>query len=132
MTRKLLVVLLLVGVVAAVACSLNKDQARTRVSTMLERWKSGGTGTGGDAQSASMLFFVGRAAPTDETEAAIAADRFDNWRREKSLYKAISSFEIKAVESDTATSDSVKVTVDIEGTTYNIRAIPGQPLQWMD
>jgi hypothetical protein len=132
MRRKLLVVLVLVGVVAILACSIGKDNARTRVSTMLDRWKSGGTGTGGDAQSASMLFFVGRAAPTDETEAAIASDRFEAWRKQKDLYRSISSFEVTSVEDDSATSDSVKVTVVIDGATYAIRAIPGQPLQWMD
>jgi hypothetical protein len=132
MTRKLLVVLVLVGVVASLACSLGKDQARIRVSTMLDRWKSAGTGTGGDAQSASMLFFVGRAAPTDETEASIAADRFDAWRKQKDLYRSISSADVTSVEPDSATSDSMKVTVTIDGATYAIRAIPGQPLQWMD
>ena len=133
MTRRgMLVALLVVGVVSSLACQLNQDQARIRVKSMLDRWQSGGTGTGGDAQSAAMLFYTGREAAADETIVAIASDRFDNWRKEKDLYKSISSYEIKSVEPDSTTSDACKVTVAIEGNTYALVVIPGQPIQWKD
>jgi len=133
MTRRgMLVALLVVGVVSSLACQLNQDQARIRVKSMLDRWQSGGTGTGGDAQSAAMLFYTGREAAADETIVAIASDRFDNWRKEKDLYKSISSYEIKSVEPDSTTSDACKVTVTIEGNTYGLVVIPGQPIQWKD
>jgi hypothetical protein len=133
MTRRgVVVTLLLVGLVSGLACQLNQDQARIRVKSMLDRWKAGGTGTGGDAQSAAMLFYTGREAAGDETIVAVASDRFDSWRKEKDLYHGISSAEIKTVEPDSATSDACKVTVSIDGTTYGMLVIPGQPIQWKD
>jgi hypothetical protein len=133
MTRRgAVVAVLLVGLVAALACHLNQDQARIRVKAMLERWQAGGTGTGGDAQSAAMLYYTGHEGAADETIVAIASDHFDSWRKEKDLYKSISSYEIKSVEPDPTTSDATKVTVVIEGNTYGLLVIPGQPIQWKD
>lgn len=133
MSRRALVLVLLVGALVGLACQIHQDQARIRVKVMLERWKAGGTGTGGDAQAAALLYHIGKESAADETIVAIASDRFDSWRREKDLYRSISSAEIKSVEEDPATSsDASKVVVSIDGTEYTIRAVPGQPLQWVN
>jgi hypothetical protein len=123
----------LIGLVAGLACHLSQDQARIRIRTMLDRWKAGGTGTGGDSQSAALLYHIGKESAADETIVAIASDHFDSWRKEKDLFRSISSAEIKSVEPDPATSsDASKVVVTIDGTDYTIRVVPGQPLQWVD
>ncbi len=132
MTRRgALGALLAVVVACGVACQLNQDQARIRIKAMLDRWQSGGTGTGGDAQSAALLFYIGREAAADDSIVAIASDRFDSWRREKDLYRSISSYEIKSVDPDPGTSsDASKVVVAIDGEEYTIVVVPGQPLLW--
>jgi len=131
-TRKIqlgLLALALTMGLAATACHEDSYIAKGRVKSMLEAWQKGGTGTSGDAQDAITLWAFGGKGGVD----GAMSDQFDNWRREKNLYRPILHFEIKKVKVDTSTSPpTAYVTVFIDGATYRMKVIRAHPIQWAD
>ena len=57
---------------------------------------------------------------------------FDNWRREKSLYKEIDSWAITSITEEPGTEPpAMIVAVDIDGQGYQMRVTSDQPIEWV-
>jgi len=98
-----------------------------RVDQILTEMKQG---TGPEAELAVTLWAKNR-RHLDREELAWASDHFDQWRREKGLYrifgehKMLDSDEVKGTEVPTSI-----VTFTIEGTQYKVRVPKDQPISW--
>jgi len=127
--RAVIVALVLVAGLVTVACHEDTYIAKGRVNTLLKDWQKGGTGSGGYAQEAITIWaYGGKGAPD-----GAMSDQFDNWRREKNLYRPIATFEVKKVKVDTKTMPpTAYVTVMIDGKVYTMKVVRGRPIQWAD
>ena len=131
-------VLRLVGFVLAVIAVLHfvnrgatEKRAEARVQTMMEGWLAGGTSYDGYAQEAVCMWFNGSKNPPDSNTLAAASDAFDQWRRDKGLYRKIRSFSIEKVESLDDSSDVNHVRVEIDGKPYIMKVERHRPIEWL-
>ena len=61
----------------------------------------------------------------------VAETGFDEWRREKSLYRDIKSWSITSITKDAGGAASAMiVSVDIDGQSYDMRVVDERPIEW--
>jgi hypothetical protein len=116
------------------ACSwFEWRDARTRVEAMMESWRTGGTGSGGDMQEAVCMWYQGTRFMLDDIKLAKVRDEFDNWRHQKSLYKRIDTWEISSMAREKDSDPPALIlTVDIDGKTYGMRVVDREPIEWVN
>lgn len=125
-------ILALACVLLLPACSIVEQRdAEARVEMMMEGWRTGGTGSGGDIQEAVSMWWKGVRFIPDELELTEARDEFDRWRRAKGLYKRIDSWEITSTSSvKGAYPPTTVVSVEIDGKSYGMRVAKGETIEW--
>ena len=126
-------------VIGLIMCSLGllacgggaELRANNRVAEMMDGWQSGGTSSDGNIQEAIGRWYDGsRQLQLDYLKHARV--EFDNWRREKSLYKEIDSWAITSITEEPGTEPpAMIVAVDIDGQGYQMRVTSDQPIEWV-
>lgn len=124
------------GLAAMVASLIRKEdsaspeaKAKKRMEAVMAAWKEGGTSLSDAAQAAACLWSRGVRFIPDKDEIQDAANGFDKWRRDKSLYTDVKSYAVSDVvsrESNPGRGDYSVVEVTINGSVYRI-GIPDRP-----
>lgn len=105
-------------------------QAAERVEYMLEQ-ASGGPGP--EAQFAIGIWARNVKNLADREELSWASDHFDDWRKERDLYRKFSSWEVvDSSEVDGTPIPTALVTVKIEGKEHKMLVPERQPIRWTD
>ncbi len=112
-------------------CGNPELDAHNRVTMMMTGWQSGGTTSGGDIEEAVCRWYNGaRQLQLDHLK--VARDKFDEWRREKSLYKRIESWTINDVTKESGSDPPAAiVSIDIDGQSYKMRVPKEKPIEWV-
>jgi hypothetical protein len=106
-------------------------ETRMRVEAMMEGWRKGGRGSGGDMQEAVCMWFNGKKITLDDIKLAKLRDQSDDFRREKRLYKALDSWEITSMDNIPETEPTAMlVGVKIDGKQYRMRVQDGYSIAW--
>ena len=107
------------------ACGGSGRDARNRVTSMMEGWQPRG-----DIEGSVCRWYNGaRRLQLDHLKAAQVG--FDDWRREKSLYREINSWSITSITKDAgADPPAMIVSVDIDGQGYDMRVADERPIEW--
>lgn len=126
-------ILALAALVLFTGCSVwEKRETEKRVTAMMEGWRTGGTGSGGDMQEAVSMWWKGVRFIPDDLELDDARKRFDSWRRVKGLYKKIETWEITSMAKDGSTGgNAMIVSMDIDGRSYRMRVPEGDTISWV-
>jgi hypothetical protein len=135
--KTLVAIALAIAVVVAAIFIANvqlaKKEARDRVAVMMDDWVAGGLSSDGHVQEAVMLWVNGTKSPPDTDFLLQASSGFDAWRRAKRLYKRIDGYAIERVDSTgSRQSPELHVFVRIDGDTYGMKVIDGEPIEWLD
>lgn len=133
--RNALVLMVALLVALAVGCSGKRatlNTAEHRVQMMLTNMDRG-SGTDGDIQTATCLWYANKIVITDSVALNRAIDGFDLWRIEKGMYKGIGSFEVLGAYFDGDPADKVVIVrTTIDGEHYSMRVPHEQPISWVD
>ena len=105
-------------------------KAKHRVKVMLESWKKGGTSSSADAQTAICQWAQGVSFIGDRDALGAYSDGFDRFRREKDLYRAISSFDVVDAKVDDQDKSKVRVSCTIDGSNYDLIVVDKEPIRW--
>ena len=130
--RRIAIGAVLCGMVLVLAsCGASERRTRNRVGVMMDDWISGGTGSGGDIQEAICLWYNGSPKLLPLDHLLHARERFDEWRKEKGLFRKIAAWEITAVAGE-ASSDppAMIVSIDIDGKPFRMRVADHVPIEW--
>lgn len=135
--KKLVLILLVVGVVVGAAPawryyqkSSTLSNATLRVEEML-RGMAQGTGIGEPAQLAIARWAENKIRIVDRDKLDHYSDLFDRFRKKKNLYRAFDSWEVLSAEIvDPEEPPLVEVSFDIEGKTYYVDVVEGEPIAW--
>lgn len=125
------VIAVAVGVLLFWAAGPKYDKlAAKRVDEMMKEMKQG---TGVEQQLAIGIWAKNHPKISDEQELAWAADHYDQFRKEKGIYRKLDSYKIVSSELvKDVTPPTAIVTVDIEGKTYKMRVPEKQPISWAE
>lgn len=119
------------GKVPGIEGASAEENARVRVTAILEGMKKGGGGVNVEIQTSICQWYKGKILIQDRDELAKASDLFAVWVREKGLDRKIADYEIvdvKVVEG--ARPPTYLVTVRIEGQTYRMKVPEKEPVSW--
>ncbi len=110
------------------ACDNSEREAQNRVTLMMTGWQA----TGGDMEEAVCRWYNGtRRLQLDHLKHAQVT--FDDWRREKSLYKKIGTWAITDIKKESGSDPPAAiVSVDIDGQGYRMRVPHEQPIEWVN
>jgi len=130
------------GLAAMIASLIHKEdsaspeaKAKKRMEAVMAAWKEGGTSLSDAAQAAACLWSRGVRFIPDKDEIQDAANGFDKWRRDKSLYTDVKSYavgEVVSRDTNPGRGDYSVVEVMINGSVYRI-GVPDRsnPLFWI-
>jgi len=100
---------------------------------MMDGWRTGGTGSGGDMQEAICMWYQGTRFIADDLRLAEVRDEFDAWRRQKDLYGHIDEWEITSMAREEGSDPpALIVSIDIDGYTYGMRVMDREPIEWVN
>lgn len=129
------------GLMATIQNMLHKQEAATtpeakakeRVDKFMAFWKEGGISLNDSAQAAACMWSRGVPFIPSRDEIEDAANGFDRWRKEKSLYRDIESYSVGNAtrHQDSQRGDFTEFDVMINHATYRI-GVPDKanPIFW--
>ncbi|HEX7680477.1 MAG TPA: hypothetical protein VF713_20260 [Thermoanaerobaculia bacterium] len=128
------------GLVSSITNMLHKEQAATpearakaRVDKFMASWKEGGTSLNDAAQAAACMWSRGVPFIPNAQEIQDAANGFDQWRKEKDLYREIESYSVGEAtrRQDRDRGDYTEIDVMINHATYRV-GVPDKanPIFW--
>ena len=109
-------------------CSLQKDEAKTRVENVLRGMTRDDQSN--EYQTAVCQWFDGTYT-MDQGDLETALNHFEAWTGQKSLRKPIKSYSIdKVTTQPDSLVPAALVEVTIDGAPYRIKVTKQQPMQW--
>ena len=108
------------------------ENARVRVTAILDGMKKGGGGVNVEIQTSICQWYNGKILIQDRDELTKASDLFTVWVREKGLDRKIADYEIVGVEVLPGSAPpTCVVRVKIEGQTYRMKVPEKQTISWV-
>lgn len=113
----------------ALGCGpMAQDEAKSRVTNILQVLKEEGPTASGKAQQAVSMWAQGKLLILDDIELGNASNRFTVFLQKKDLYRKISSYEIVGAKAE---GDGSIVDVKIDGSSCSLRVEPGKDISWV-
>ncbi len=108
-------------------------KATLRVERMMDGWLEGGTGSNGATQDAVFQWNHGTKFLPEDKSVGQASRDFDDWRRERNLYRKISSYRIEAVGIEKGSKPrAVRVDLVIDDRPFALRVVRNRPIEWIE
>ena len=119
---------LLILLLLSSACSLRKDEAKTRVENVLNGLKKDDMSAA--FQLAVCQWFDGSYTMGD-SDLEAAQSQFLSWLKEKSIHQPIQSGSVQEVKVlSSLAAPAAVVTVSIDGRTYSMKVTKDRPIEW--
>lgn len=119
------------GKVPGIEGASAEENARLRVTAILEGMKKGGGGVNVEIQTSICQWYSGKIVIHDRDVLTKASDLFTVWVREKGLDRKIADYEIVEVTVvEGARPPTCLVTVKIEGQTFRMKVPEKEPVSW--
>lgn len=111
-----------------------EETAEQRVRMFLKGWQDGGTSANGAAQDAVCFWATGKRFIADRDELEMASDRFDRWRKDRDLYRSLTSYEVGKTERIEHTEHPYTIVEVVLNGRHMKLGVPDdeRPIFWLD